>query len=107
MKIPGGAQPPFKIFIAVSGDKLQKEAFGFAVKLRTSEVNDPMRFGLAIGDKNICVEGPFNGKSLKSQLKLADRFGADITIIFGEEEYARGAIAVRDMKTQQQHEIKL
>jgi len=53
------------------------------------------------------VEGPFAKRSLKSQLKLADRFGADRTIIFGEDEYKRGTVLVRDMKTQQQQEIKL
>ena len=98
---------PLKIFIAVSGDCLHKEAFSFAVKLRTLGDYDQARRALSLDGKSICVEGPFAGKSLKSQLKLADRFGADIAVIFGEEEYDRGAIVVRDMKTQQQREIKL
>ena len=96
-----------KIFIAVSGESLIKDAFGFGVKLRASGLSDAARFMVSARDKDIRVEGPFAGKSLKSQLKLADRLGSDKTVIFGEEEFKRGAVIVRDMKTQQQSEVKL
>ena len=98
-------RPQLKLFIAVSGESLQKEAFSFAVKLKTSGAGDPLKRVLSIDEQDICVEGPFAGKSLKSQLKLADRLGADRTIIFGEEEFKRGAVIIREMKTQEQREI--
>jgi len=100
-------QGPVRVFIAVSGESLVKEAFGFAVKLKTSSRNDEIRSGLGLEDKAIRVEGPFAKKSLKSQLKLADRLGADKTIIFGEEEYKLGVVIIRDMKTQGQSEVRV
>lgn len=96
-----------KVFVAVSGDSLQKEAFGFAVKLKNSAASDNIRKIFGLDASELAVEGPFAKRSLKSQLKLADRFGADKTIIFGEDEFKRGSVALRDMKTQQQLEIKL
>jgi histidyl-tRNA synthetase len=45
--------------------------------------------------------------SLKSQLKRADRLGATLTIITGEDEAARGAVTLRDMKSGNQQEIPL
>lgn len=44
------------------------------------------------------VETSYEVGSLKSQLKRADKIGATITIIAGEDEYAKGAVTWRDMK---------
>ncbi|MDR1322513.1 MAG: histidine--tRNA ligase [Gracilibacteraceae bacterium] len=47
------------------------------------------------------------GRTLKSQLKLADRKQAAFTLILGEDELERGAALVRDMRTGEQREIPL
>jgi len=101
------ASVPVKIFVAVSGESLLKEAFVFAAKLRTDGLAENVKLAIGTGARALRVEGPVAAKSLKSQLKLADRFGADKTVIFGEDEYKRGAVVLRDMKTQEQKEIKL
>lgn len=41
----------------------------------------------------------FSGKPLKKQMSGADRSGAGIAVIIGEDELATGAITVRDMKS--------
>jgi len=47
------------------------------------------------------------GGSLKSQMKRADRSGAPKVLILGDDELARGAAPLRDMKTREQEEIPL
>jgi len=84
------------IFVAASSETFYSHAFKLAEKLRNSE----------LGGK-VSIEGPVTDKSLKSQLRLADKLGASKVVIFGEDEFTRGAVAVRDMKTQEQKEIQL
>jgi len=43
------------------------------------------------------VEMSSAGKSLKSQMRLADKLGAPYVLILGDEELAAGALTVRDM----------
>ncbi|MDI6851024.1 MAG: histidine--tRNA ligase [bacterium] len=44
-------------------------------------------------------------KSLKAQLKIADRIGAQRTIIVGEDEIMRGKVRVRNMETGEEIEV--
>lgn len=83
------------IYIAVAGGELEKEAFRLASALRKIE-NFPAT-----------IEGPFAEKSLKSQLRFADKLGAQKVIIFGPDEFARGKVTLRLMKTQEQKEVHL
>ena len=46
-------------------------------------------------------------RSMKAQMKQADRTGARFALIFGEEERSRGAVTVRNMADSSQEEIKL
>lgn len=46
------------------------------------------------------------GRSMKAQMKQADRTGARFALIFGEEERSRGAVTVRNMADSSQEEIK-
>jgi len=45
------------------------------------------------------------GRSLKGQMKQADRIGAAFAVIVGPDEWARDAAAVRDMRAQEQTEV--
>ncbi len=44
----------------------------------------------------------FDGRSMKSQMKSADRSGATLAVIVGADEAAAGTCAVRDMRTSEQ-----
>uniref|UniRef100_A0A7C2K0V3 Histidine--tRNA ligase n=1 Tax=candidate division WOR-3 bacterium TaxID=2052148 RepID=A0A7C2K0V3_UNCW3 len=44
-------------------------------------------------------------KSLKAQLKIADRIGAQRTVIVGEDEIMRGKVRVRNMETGEEIEV--
>lgn len=91
------------VFIAVAGAELEPEAVKLAAALRNRAATvsgiDPAA--------DLQVEGPYADKSLKSQLRLADKVGAARTIIFGADEFKRGTVTVRDMKTQQQEEVPI
>ena len=53
------------------------------------------------------VEYDFNGRSMKSQMKQANKFQAKQVLIFGEDELARNAVTVRNMATSEQQEIAI
>ncbi|GAB7386501.1 histidine--tRNA ligase [Bacillaceae bacterium] len=46
-------------------------------------------------------------RKLKAQLKSADRLGAKLVAIIGEDELARGAAVLKNMKTGEQEEVAL
>lgn len=89
------------VFIAVTGQPFEKEAFALATKLRSLSSKNAVITG------PVSIEGPFSDRSLKSQFRLADKLHAEKVIIFGEEEFKEGAVMIRDMKTQQQEKIKI
>jgi len=53
------------------------------------------------------VEFGVGGKSLKAQLKQANRLGVPYTVILGEEELASGTAVLRHMETSSQEQIPL
>jgi histidyl-tRNA synthetase len=48
----------------------------------------------------------FDARSLKSQMRLADKLGAKWVIIIGEDELKSGTVVLRDMATKEQRTIK-
>ncbi len=49
------------------------------------------------------VEMDSGGKSLKSQMRRADKLGARYALILGEDELAAGAVTVRDLRARQDY----
>jgi histidyl-tRNA synthetase len=47
------------------------------------------------------------GRSLKGQMKQADRIGASWTVIIGPDEWSREAATLRDMRGQEQEDVPL
>jgi len=80
------------IYIAAIGEKAQELAFSLAMELRT---------------KGISVEKDYLDKSLKAQMKAADRFKVKYTLILGDEELKADKVLVREMATSEQKEIPI
>ena len=80
------------LFIAALGD----EAKAFAVKL----VRD-------LRQKNISCETDYLQRSLKAQMREANRQKAEKVLIIGEEEIKKGKAALKDMHSGEQKEIDL
>lgn len=80
------------IYLAWMGEATRDRVFPIAHRLR--------RRGLVLE-----LEG--EARSLKSQMRRADKLGAAAVLIIGEDEVRRGAAVLRDMATKQQTEIAL
>lgn len=90
VKIPGIKKP--SIFLIQLGDLARKKSFKLFEELR--------RAGLSV------VEA-IGKNSMKSQLKLADRMNAPMTLIFGQKEALDSTIIIRDMASGVQEIIPL
>ncbi|MDD5449942.1 MAG: histidine--tRNA ligase [Candidatus Omnitrophica bacterium] len=80
------------LFFIGLGDEAQKKAFSILSALRT---------------KGVACQMGLDEKSLKSQMRLADRVGAKKVLILGDEELKKGVALLRDMETKTQKEIRL
>ncbi|MBJ6750661.1 histidine--tRNA ligase [Geomonas anaerohicana] len=80
------------LFIAALGDEAHAEAFRLMSALQ--------RLGLA-------VEIDYEGKSLKSQMRRADKFNSRFTLIIGGDEMARGTAPLKNMDGGTQDEVDL
>ena len=80
------------VFIATLGENAGVPAFTILNKLR---------------ENGIKAEMDLLGRSLKAQMKYADKFNVKYTIILGDDEIAKGVACVRDMSDSSQHEVPL
>jgi histidyl-tRNA synthetase len=71
-----------RVFVAALGEAARDRALALVQDLRRKE---------------LAAEMDFEGRSLKAQMTLADRFGAVYTIIIGERELSQGKAIVRPM----------
>lgn len=78
------------LFIAALGPAAQERAFGWLSRLVTA---------------GLCTEMDYAGRSLKAQMKRADRLGAGRVLIVGDSELKQGAAILRNMETKAQQEI--
>ncbi len=80
------------LFIAALGPKAQKIAF--------SLTNDLRRAG-------VIAEMDYSDKSLKSQLKRADKLNSSFSLIFGDKEIDKKQVLLRNMQTKDQQAVPL
>lgn len=80
------------IYFAVMGENLAQKILDVIQILRRDGVR---------------VEWDFGAKSLKAQMRRADKLGAESVVIIGEDELAKGCVLVRDMRSKKQHEVSL
>jgi len=81
-----------EVFIAALGEEAQRKGFVLAQQMR---------------DAGVWVEIDYEGKSLKSQMRKADRFKTPYVIILGEAELKKNRVVLRDMATKAQEEVPL
>ena len=91
-----GIEPP-----VLPAPRVQVSPLGDAARLPAIELVRDLRTA------GIGVAPAFGGRSLKSQLKGADKAGIAYTLILGDQELADGVVVVRDMVSSQQETIAL
>ncbi len=82
--------PSPRLFVAALGDEAKDMAFSLCNRLRM---------------KGIWVETDYMGKSLKSQMKRADKLGSRYALIIGEKELAERRAELRDMANSRQETV--
>lgn len=81
-----------QVFVATASDGAGVEGFRLLDQIRQAGMN-------AIGE--------MAGRSLRAQMKSADRLGASYAVIIGEQELVARRAGVRDMRTGEQVEVSL
>jgi len=89
-----GVQPPDKdqvdVFVAQLGPEAKKKCLALISELR---------------DKGVHTIGALGEASLKSQMRLADKFAARFTLLLGQVEVKEDVIILRDMAAGKQKQI--
>jgi histidyl-tRNA synthetase len=88
-KKAAAATPPI-LFAAALGDEGQQQAFQWVSRWCEQGLRTEMDLG---------------GRSLKSQMKRADKLGAAYVMIIGDNELSEGVVILRNMKTKEQVRI--
>lgn len=88
----GIAAPTPRVFIATLGKAAELASFGIAETLRAA---------------GLWVEPTYGGASLKSQLRKADRLGAEFALIIGDNELQAGKAQWKNLKAGTQGEVAL
>lgn len=91
----GAAVPPARsvaLYIAPMGERAYEKAFSLAYALRK---------------KGVSAETDHAGRSLKAQMKYADKIGAENVIVLGENELDAGEAEVKRMRDGEKRKIAL
>lgn len=86
--LPTAPRP--KVFVAYHGEALRADAFRIVRDLRSSGV-------VALTD--------VDARSLKSQLRQADKSGAEYVAVLGEDEVAAGTVSLKNMDSGEQASV--
>jgi histidyl-tRNA synthetase len=83
-------EPPAPVYLAAVGDAARRAAVLLLARLR--------RAGVA-------ADTDYLGRSLKAQMKEADRVASPHVIVIGDDEIARGVVTLRDMASGEQRPL--
>lgn len=81
-----------EVFVAITSPELKELSFDIVQDLRNN---------------NIATNTDYQGRSLKSQLKLAGKSEIPYTVIVGDEEAKRGVVVVRDMDLGSEEDVAI
>ncbi len=84
--------PLCEVYFATIGERAVRHCFALAARLR---------------EGGISVEYDLAGRSLKAQMKYADKIGAHYTIVVGDNELETGIAKLKDMQSGEQADIAL
>jgi histidyl-tRNA synthetase len=83
---------PHRLFVACLGEEARKMGFGLVQELRL---------------RDLFVEMDYESRSLKAQMRRADKLSVTHVLIIGEDELTKGVAVLRDMGTGTQEEVTL
>lgn len=89
IELPGERE--CEIYIASVGEAAAREAFALAMRLRA---------------EGFWAEYDSMGRSLKAQMRFADKLGAQMSMVLGEDELAAKTAQLKDMRTGETRSIR-
>ena len=91
------------------GKKIVVDNYPMVYAVGLGKQAEPVVFELVqkLRSKGISTEMDLMGRSLKAQMKFADKLGAKYTIIIGQEELEKNMLLVKNMQTGEQKLIDL
>lgn len=84
--------PDIDLYVGILGEEVTAKAYAIVTHLRRS---------------GLVIETDYLGKSVKAQMKYANKIGALKTIIIGENELKTNLVQVKDMESGETTEVKL
>ncbi|MDF2542972.1 MAG: hisS [Herbinix sp.] len=86
------SEPAVEVYVGILGKEAKAAAYQIVQKLRKAE---------------IIVETDYMDRSVKAQMKYANKIGAKNTVIIGADELANNTVRVKNMETGEQTECSL
>lgn len=80
------------VYVVALGEKAQEESFKLVMELR---------------DSGLAVATDYAGRSMKAQMKQANKLNARYAVIMGDDEIAEGAVVLRNMAGSEQEKVAL
>ncbi len=117
VKLLGGPQTPATGFaigfdrlaeiVQMQGADLQRKPDVYIAAMGAQSLALAFDWVCELGRQGYYIEMDHQGRSLKSQMKRANRLDAPYVVMLGENELNSGATVLRDMATREQAEIPL
>ena len=85
-------EPPVKLYVGILGEEAKAKAFALVTKLRHA---------------GVIVETDYMNRSVKAQMKYANKIGAQYSVILGANELELGRANVKSMQDGTQEEVEL
>ena len=85
-------EPKIELYVGILGKEAKTAAYKIVTKLR---------------QEGIIVETDYMDRSVKAQMKYANKIGARKSVIIGTEELANNMVSLKDMETGEQKQVAL
>jgi histidyl-tRNA synthetase len=85
-------EKPVDLYVGILGKEARAAAYSLVQKLR---------------NEGIIVETDYMDRSVKAQMKYANKIGARKTVIIGADELANNVVQLKDMETGEQNQVAL
>ena len=85
-------EEPVSLYVGILGKEARGEAYKLVTKLRS--------FG-------VIVETDYMDRSVKAQMKFANKIGAEYTVILGADEISSGKAVIKNMETHEETQVLL
>jgi len=79
----------------------------FVAKVNEKNKDTAFRLLQEIRNTGLSADMDYSGRSLKSQMRIANKIRARYTVIVGEEELSKNMVILRNMQTKEQKEVQI